>query len=113
MSNHKSLIKFFSAEINKCVIEGKVRLLTGTNNQDNYYDVNCSTQSVLGTENFLKKWLSICIILDLQIRIMVEIHFTSRLIMQTEMDKHTFGPEVMIQLKSEQYTKTAMIMMLL
>ena len=32
MSNHKSLIKFFSAEINKCVIEGKVRLLTGTNN---------------------------------------------------------------------------------
>ena len=55
MSNHKSLIKFFSAEINKCVIEGKVRLLTGTNNQDNYYDVNCSTQGVLDTENFLKK----------------------------------------------------------
>ena len=33
MSNHKSLIKFFTAEINKCVIEGKVRLLTGINNQ--------------------------------------------------------------------------------
>ena len=55
MSKHKSVLKFLTAEMNKCVIEGKMSLLTGTNNTDNYHDVNCSSQSVLDTSNLIKK----------------------------------------------------------
>ena len=52
--NHNTAVKFLNTQLTKCLYNDKTSLLTGTNNQDNYYDVQCSSNST-STSVFISK----------------------------------------------------------